>query len=162
MRTRHLAATVSVALLAGALGACGDEGEREPRQPVENKGLAAPGASAEFVAPKNGAETGSTVTARVKLSNFVTDEATVGQPAKQGRGHLHFTMDDGRYDFPKYSGANGKLAQTLGVAGRYSPATEPKITYRRLPPGSHTLGVQLANNDHTNTGVVASTTFIVR
>jgi hypothetical protein len=161
MRTKDVA-IVSVALLAGALAACGDQGEREPQQPVENKGLAAPGASAEFVSPRKGAETGSTVRARVKLANFVIDETTVGQPAKQGRGHLHFTIDEGRYDFPKYSGANGKLAQTLGVAGRYSPATEPRITYRGLPPGDHRLEVYLANNDHTNTGVVAETSFRVR
>jgi hypothetical protein len=30
-------------------------------------------------------------------------------------------MDGGKYDFPKHSGANGRLATQLGVQGKYSP-----------------------------------------
>ncbi len=60
------------------------------------------------------------------------------QPSpKAGQGHLHFQMDKGKFDFPKYSGANGQLAVKLGVAGTYSPAVKPTITYRNLPKGKH-------------------------
>jgi hypothetical protein len=85
--------------------------------------------------------------------------ADVGKAAVPGEGHLHFTMDGGRYDFPRYSGANGALAVTLGVQGRYSPSVTPGITYRGLPPGRHTLVVHLANNDHTDVGPTATTMF---
>ena len=71
-------------------------------------------------------------------------------------------LDEGKFDAPKYSGANGKLAQKLGVVGSYSPAVVPRITYTRIPPGQHKLEVYLANNDHTNTGVEAETEFATK
>ncbi len=49
----------------------------------------------------------------------------------------------------------------LGVDGQYSPSVEPTITYSGLPKGEHTLEVDLANNDHSETGTTASTTFTV-
>ena len=86
---------------------------------------------------------------------------TVGKKPKQGQGHLHFSIDDGKYDQPKYSGKNGQLAVKLGVNGKYSPSVTPSITYKGLPAGKHTLEVYLANNDHSNTGVEAKTMFTV-
>jgi hypothetical protein len=68
-------------------------------------------------------------------------------------------MDEGKDDQPQYSGANGQLAVKLGVQGRYSPSVTPTITYRGLPKGKHKLEVYLANNDHSNTGVEAATSF---
>ncbi len=70
-------------------------------------------------------------------------------------------MDGGKFDKPKYSGPNGELAVKLGVDGKYSPAVAPEITYRKLPPGEHTVEVHLANNDHSNTSTQAETTFTV-
>ena len=61
-----------------------------------------------------------------------------------------------------YSGANGKLAVKLGVQGKYSPSVKPVITYKGLPTGGYKLEVYVANNDHTNTGAEASTTFKVK
>jgi len=118
-------------------------------------------ASARFVTPKAGAMTGSTVTFKVKLANFQLDAASVGKMNAAGKGHLHFAMDGGKLDFPKYSGANGKLATQLGIAGKYSPAVNPWITYRNLPRGRHTLTVFLANNDHSPQGAKASVRFWV-
>ena len=46
--------------------------------------------------------------------------------------------------------------------GKYSPSVTPKIVYKGLPKGKHTLEVYLANNDHSNTGVEASTSFTVK
>ena len=79
-----------------------------------------------------------------------------------GEGHLHFSMDGGKFDHPKYSGANGQLAVKLGVDGKYSPSVTPTITYKGLPKGKHVLEVYLANNDHSNTGVEGRTEFTVQ
>ena len=124
--------------------------------------LAAGKPSVTFVKPKQGATTGSTVTFVVKLTNFRLDPKDVGKQKKPNTGHLHFQMDGGKFDYPRYSGANGKLAVTLGIAGKYSPAVLPTITYRHLPPGKHRLVVFLANNDHSPVGASASVRFTVR
>jgi hypothetical protein len=115
-----------------------------------------------FVTPTVNQTTPSTVVVRVALTNFSLDPADVGKRNKARRGHLHFQMDGGKFDFPKYSGPNGSLAKTLGIAGKYSPSIAPKIVYRHLPAGKHTLRVFLANNDHSPVGPKASVTFTVR
>jgi hypothetical protein len=102
------------------------------------------------------------IPATVKLTGFKLSPSTVGKPPKAGQGHLHFALDGGKYDFPKYSGANGQLAVKLGVQGKYSPSVTPSITYKNLPAGKHTLEVYLANNDHSNVGPEAKTTFTVK
>jgi hypothetical protein len=102
------------------------------------------------------------VTAEVALDGFEIDPKAVGGAKEDGAGHLHFSVDGGKYDTPEYSGANGELAVELGVDGQYSPSTEPTITYSGLPKGEHTLEVYLANNDHSDTGVEASTSFEVK
>jgi hypothetical protein len=116
----------------------------------------------KFVKPVNGWTGGSTVTVTVKLTNFTLDPKDVGKKNKPHKGHLHFQMDGGKYDYPKYSGANGQLAVKLGIAGTYSPSVTPTITYKHLPAGKHTLVVFLANNDHSPVGPKASVTFTVR
>jgi hypothetical protein len=115
-----------------------------------------------FVSPMKGAKTGAKVTFTVQLSHFKICATCVGKSNKANTGHLHFSMDGGKLDFPKYSGANGKLAVQLGIAGKYSPAVLPTITYSHLPKGKHTLWVFVVNNNHTNTGVKASTTIWVK
>lgn len=148
MRTRALlavalAAIVSLALVAGS--------------------VAAGKPSVSFTSPSNGATTGSRVTFKVKPANFKLDGRSVGKRNRAGRGHIHFAMDGGRYDFPRYSGANGKIAVQLGVQGKYSPAVAPTITYKGLPRGKHTLKVFLVNNDHTNVrGATDTIRFTVR
>jgi hypothetical protein len=129
---------------------------------TQAKTVGAPGATVAFVNPKSGSTQGRTVAVKVKLTHFKLAPNQVGKAAKQGEGHLHFSMDDGKYDFPKYSGANGQLAIKLGVQGKYSPSVTPSITYKGLPAGTHKLEVYLANNDHTNTGVESSTSFTVK
>ena len=78
------------------------------------------------------ATTGSTVTFTV---NFKLDLKHVGMTKMANHGHLHFQMDGGKFDFPKYSGANGKLAAQLGIVGNYSPSIAPTITYKHLREG---------------------------
>src|SRR4051812_28342426 len=118
--------------------------------------------SIRFTTPTAGAQTPSTVTFRVALKNFSLDPADVGKRNKARKGHLHFQMDGGKLDYPKYSGPNGKLATTLGIAGTYSPSIAPVITYSHLPAGKHRLVVFLANNDHSPAGAKASIDFTVR
>lgn len=155
MRLRNILLMLAVSALAAlGLAACGggdDEGTTTTGE----------GASVSFTEPTDGATTGSTLTANVEVSGFEIDAAAVGKANEEGKGHLHFSMDRGKYDYPKYSGANGKLAEKLGVEGKYSPSTEPTITYKGLPTGKHTLEVDLVNNDHSETGTSATTTFEV-
>jgi hypothetical protein len=115
-----------------------------------------------FTSPTASATTGSTVTFKVKLTNFRIDAKHVGMQKMANRGHLHFAMDGGKYDYPRYSGANGKLAVKLGIAGKYSPSVTPSITYKHLPRGKHRLVVTLAENDHSAAGARASIRFTVR
>jgi hypothetical protein len=160
--------TIAAALVAAvAVAGCGSSsksssssGSTKPK-PTKQK-LSAPKIGVAFKSPKPNAKTGKTVTAVVTLTNFKLDPQDVGKAPKPGKGHLHFTMDGGKFDFPKYSGVNGKLAKKLGVAGKYSPSLTPKITYKGLPKGKHSLKVALANNDHSNAGASASVKFTVK
>lgn len=147
-------ALVPMAIVA-ALGvsACGDDDEEG--------GAASDEPSVSFTSPTDGEMASDTVTAEVALENFEIDSVNVGKAVEEGKGHLHFSLDGGEFDTPKYSGANGELAVKLGVDGQYSPAVEPTITYSGLPKGEHTLEVDLANNDHSDTGTTATTTFVV-
>jgi hypothetical protein len=119
-------------------------------------------ASVSLASPSGGSTVQGTFTANVSLDNFQIDPAAVGKANEKGKGHLHFSLDDGKYDHPKYSGANGKLAVQLGVDGKYSPAVKPTITYQNIPAGKHTLEVYLANNDHSNVGPEAKSSFTVK
>jgi hypothetical protein len=98
----------------------------------------------------------------VSVKDFKLDAAALDKAPRQGYGNLQFRMDGGKYDTPRYSGANGKLAVRLGVAGKYSPSVTPRITYSALPPGKHTLVASLANNDLSETGVQTRVVFTVR
>ena len=143
------------ATAALGLAACGDDDEDTTTAAETSE------ATVAFVSPEDGATAGDPVTAEVQLENFEIDPAAVGMGNAEGTGHLHFSLDGGKFDHPKYSGANGELAVQLGTDGQYSPATEPTITYTGLPAGEHTLEVDLVNNDHSETGVSESVTFTV-
>ena len=149
---KALAPLAAVAALGVA--ACGEDDKKETAS-------ASSGPSVSFASPTDGETTSGSVTAEVELDNFEIDAVNVGKTAEEGKGHLHFSLDGGKFDKPKYSGPNGELAVKLGVDGQYSPSTEPRISYSNLPKGEHTLEVQLAGNDHSNTGTSASTTFTV-
>jgi hypothetical protein len=170
MKLRSIAILLAVPAVLLPLGACGSSSKKSSSSASTTsttattpKTVGAPGAKVSFVVPKNGwISQGSTVPVTVKVTNFKLAPKQVGKAAVQGEGHLHFTFDGGKYDLPKYSGANGKLAVTLGVQGKYSPSVTPSITYKGIPAGKHKLEVYLANNDHTNTGVEQSTSFTVK
>jgi hypothetical protein len=169
--TRKALALICVPVVAFAAAGCGSSKKSTSSTSTTSTSsyasstaaqVGAPGAKVTFVKPPAGSMTGSSVTIAVKLKNFKLAPQNVGKPAKQGEGHLHFSLDGGKYDLPKYSGANGKLAVKLGVQGKYSPSVMPTITYTGLPKGKHTVVVYLANNDHSPTGVQSSTSFTVQ
>ena len=107
-------------------------------------------AGAPTVTSLKTSQRGNAVTVTVKTKNFTIDTKNVGKSARGGRGHEHFQMDGGKFDFPKYSGANGRLAVQLGVQGKYSPSVNDKVTYRGLPKGKHRVTIFLVRNNHAN------------
>ena len=155
-----LAAACAAALVAG----CGEKKDTTGSSSSTPTGTAAsaPAPDVAFVTPKDGAKVSGALLCKVKLTNFTIDPKAVGQSPQPGRGHLHFSLDNGKFDHPKYSGANGKIAVSLNVDGKYSPALAPDITYKNLPKGKHRLEVYLANNNHTNIGPEARATVVVR
>jgi len=149
---------------AGSLtvAACGSDDKDKSASGGSSK-KADTSAKVEFTEPDANTTEGSKgVRAEVKITDFKLDAASVGKAGKKGSGHLHFSLDGGKFDKPRYSGENGKLAVKLGTDGKYSPAAEPRIIYQDLPPGNHTLKVELVNNDHTPAGAEATTSFSVR
>jgi hypothetical protein len=155
-------AAAAAALAVAGCNSSGGGGTTSSAPAKKGNGPTAPEATVKLVAPKDGGTVGSKFTAKVELKNFTSDKADVGKSPILGKGHLHFQLDGGKFDFPKYSGANGKLAKKLGVDGKYSPSLAPTITYTGIPPGTHKLEVYLANNNHTDTGVETETDFTVK
>jgi hypothetical protein len=160
MTVRAIALSLAGLLAAVGVAACG--GSSGSTSAAHTRTVKAPGAKVRFLTPREATTVGPTVVARVKLTHFKLAPNKVGKAANQGEGHLHFSLDRGKFDFPKYSGANGKTAVKLGVQGKYSPSTAPSITYSNVPSGTHELEVYLANNDHTNTGVATFVSFVVK
>jgi hypothetical protein len=158
---------LSTLAVTGAVALAGCGGDEQQAAAPESTPAPVPASQeatqpkVSFASPADGEFVSGPVRVQVDLTGFELDPEDVGKQPEDGKGHLHFTMDGGKFDQPKYSGANGKLAVDLGVDGKYSPAVAPEIVYRRLPPGEHTLEVHLANNDHSDTGAQASTTFTV-
>jgi hypothetical protein len=77
----------------------------------------------------------------------------VNSPLGKGR------LAGASFDYAKYAGPNGALAERIGTAGSYSPATRPEIYYHGLPPGFYRLIVNLAQNNGAATPVHDVTNF---
>ena len=141
--------------------------------------------SIDIVSPRNGArQTSHAVVVKTIIENFQLAPLQFGRDPQLGEGHIRFSLNrvpdcvnpvklelainspigKGRlvgasFDFPRYSGPNGVLAERIGTAGSYSPATRPEIFYRDLPPGFYRLIVNLAQNSGATTTVHAVTNF---
>jgi hypothetical protein len=139
----------------------------------------------EIVSPRNGARQKShAVVVKVVVHNFQLSPRHFGGEPELGEGHIRFGLNrvpdcvepaklrrainspfgNGRlvgasFDFAKYAGPNGVLAERIGSAGSYSPATRPEIYYHELPPGFYRLVVNLAQNDGSTTPFHAVTNF---
>lgn len=173
-------ATVAVALaLAFVLGR--DDGTTAAAAPTASGGQP----SVEVVSPRNGARQRShAVVVKVEVRNFALSPRHFGAEPQLGEGHIRFGLNrvpncvdpvklqraiespfgHGRlvgpsFDFPRYSGPNGTLAERIGAAGSYSPATRPEIYYHDLPPGFYRLIINLAQNDGSTTPFHAVTNF---
>jgi hypothetical protein len=172
-------ATAATAAIVLALGA-GKEDESAQAAP---ESVGAP--SVEVISPRNGARQAShAVVVKVEVHNFQLAPRHFGGEPQLGEGHIRFGLNrvpdcvdpvklqraldspfgKGRlvgrsFDFPEYAGPNGVLAERIGTAGSYSPATRPEIYYHGLPPGFYRLVINLAQNDGSTTPIHAVTNF---
>jgi hypothetical protein len=138
-----------------------------------------------IVSPRNGeVQTNHAVVVKVGLKNFELAPEHFGEEPEFGQGHIRFSLKrvpncvdpqklqkaidsplgSGRLkgasmDFPQFSGPNGILAERIGSAGDYSPATRPEIFYHRLEWGFYRLTVTLAQNNGAVTPYHAVTNF---
>ncbi len=169
--------------LVAALTAGGGEGQHSATEPVPGR------PTVSVISPRNGStQPAHAVVVKVDVANFQLAPRRFGDAPKLGEGHIRFALNrvpdcvekakleraltsptsGGRligrsYDFPKYSGPNGVLAERTGTAGLYSPATRPQIFYQGLPSGFYRLVITLAENNGAFTPYHAVTNFeIVR
>jgi len=185
MSTRIAAALVgafatAAALLMLALGT--GRQEKAPSPPA----TATPGApSATIVSPRNGArQKGHAVVVKTEIHHFRLSGRHFGGEPELAEGNVRFGLNrvpdcvvpaklrrainspfgNGRlvgrsFDYARYSGPNGALAELIGSEGSYSPATRPEIYYHDLPAGFYRLVVTLAQNDGSTTPYHAVTNF---
>ncbi len=172
-------AAVTLGVLAEVLTSCGGNGENLMAQAPPGK------PSVSVISPRNGSTQPSrAVVVKVDVANFHLAPRQFGAAPQLGEGHIRFSLNrvpncvkkakleraihsptsSGRligrsYDFPKYSGPNGVLAERIGTAGSYSPATQPQIYYQRLPTGFYRLVITLAGNNGAATPYHAVTNF---
>lgn len=181
MWTRILAGVGAVLLIGGGIATAAliKGAERHVVQPV------IPGTPyIDVISPRDGSKPKTNaVVVKVNIHNFQLAPTQFGKAPQLGEGSIHFllhkvpetasqaelarangVLGNGRvigrsFDFPRFSGPNGLLAQRLGVEGQYSPATEPQIYYHNLPKGLFRLIIVLAQNDGTGTPYHAVTHF---
>jgi hypothetical protein len=173
------AAVVAIAACTAVLGGCGGDTGNAQR-------TALPGEpSVEVISPRNGArQTKRSVVVKVDVRNFQLAPRQFGRQPQLGQGHIRFALNRvpdcvdpaklrraeqsplgrGRlvgasFDFPRYAGPNGVLAQRIGSSGSYSPATRPEIYYHELPAGFYRLVITLARNNGKTTPYHAVTNF---
>lgn len=164
-------AAVAVAL-ALAFGGTGDS-DRAEADAAEATGR--PGV--EIISPRNGArQENRAVVVKVEVQNFELAPRHFGGEPQLGQGHIRFSLKrvpdcvdpkkladainspvgKGRlvgrsFDYAEFAGPNGVLAERIGSAGSYSPATRPEIYYHGLPPGFYRMVVNLAQNSGMTT-----------
>ena len=140
-----------------------------------------------IISPRNGSRQSShAVVVKLAIENFQLAPGEFGNEPQLGEGNVRFSLKripncvdpvklqraidspigKGRligasFDFPRYAGPNGILAERIGSAGSYSPGTRPEIFYHSLPPGFYRLVVNLAENNGATTPSHAVTTFQV-
>jgi hypothetical protein len=173
MRARTaIVAAVALTALAVALAIAFAFGGHETSQASEETETTPGEPAVEIVSPRNGArQTARAVVVKVNVENFELAPRHFGGEPQLDQGHLRFSLNrvpdcvdpaklqkaiespigNGRlvgrsFDYARYAGPNGVLAEQIGSAGSYSPATRPEIYYHDLPPGFYRLIVNLAQN----------------
>ena len=131
----------SVIILVVALGAvllgpaaCAENPAKEP--PGDDTGT-----TIEIISPQDGATLpAGDITVTVQVTNFnVVDKQ--GQANVPGEGHVHFYLDVAAPTTP------GKPAIPEG--GTWAHVSGKTYTFTNVPQGTHTIDVELVNNDHT-------------
>lgn len=138
-----------------------------------------------IVSPRNGElQVNHAVVVKVDLKNFELAPEHFGGEPELGEGSIRFSLNrvpncvdpeklqaaiesplgNGRLkgksmDYPRFAGPNGILAERIGTARDYSPATRPEIFYHRLASGFYRLIVTLAQNNLATTPYHAVTNF---
>lgn len=141
--------------------------------------------SVTIVSPRNGArQKGHAVVVKAEVHDFQLSGRHFGGEPELGEGNIRFGLNrvpdcvypaklkraiespfgNGRlvgrsFDYARFSGPNGVLAERIGSAGSFSPATRPEIYYHDLPAGFYRLVVTLAQNDVSTTPYHAVTNF---
>lgn len=183
MRARiAILAALAVAVVA-ALAIVLADGAGDDSAPQASAGAGEP--SVEIVSPRNGARQASrAVVVKTRVHNFTLAPGKFGGEPELGEGNIRFALNRvpdcvdpvklqravesplgrGRligasFDFPRYSGPNGVLAERIGSNGSYSPATRPEIYYHELRAGFYRLVVTLSQNNGAPTPYHAVTNF---
>jgi hypothetical protein len=172
-----IAAALAAALAAAVAGCGGNAAARVEPAPGEP--------SIDIVFPRNGArQANGAIVVKVRVRNFRLAPGRFGGEPLVGEGNINFRLNEvpacvnptrlrhaikspagrgrliGRsFDYARYAGPNGVLAERIGSAGAYSPATRPEIYYHHLPPGFYRLIVVLAQNNGDPTLYHAVSTF---
>lgn len=176
MQTRT-ATLAAVALTAAAVALALAFGGKQSPDPAKAEEGTPGEPTVEIISPRNGArQTSHAVVIKVAVENFQLAPRQLGAEPQLGEGHLRFSLKrvpdcvdpkklqdainspvgKGRlvgksFDYAKYAGPNGVLAERIGSSGSYSPATRPEIYYHGLPPGFYRLIVNLAQNSGMTT-----------
>lgn len=177
-------AAVALAAVAVALAVIFGGHESSNTAQAETSHL--PGEPAvEIISPRNGArQTARGAVVKVEVENFQLAPRQFGGEPQLGEGHIRYSLNrvpdcvdpkklldainspigKGRlvgrsFDYAKFAGPNGALAEQIGTAGGYSPGTRPEIYYHGLPPGFYRLIVNLAQNNGATTRVHDVTNF---
>jgi hypothetical protein len=184
MRARN-ATVAAVVLAAVAVALAIVFGGKESSEPAQAESRVPGEPAVEIISPRNGArQTARAVVVKAKVENFQLAPRQFGGEPQLGEGHLRFSLNrvpdcvdpkklldainspigKGRlvgssFDYARYAGPNGVLAEQIGTAGGYSPATRPEIYYHGLPPGFYRLIVNLAQNSGAPTPVHDVTNF---
>ena len=182
MRTRIIAPLGAVLLVGGSVAAAVlvQGAERHVVKPD------IPGTPyIDVISPRDGSKPReNAVVVRVRVHNFTLAPSQFGKTPQLGEGILRFSLNkvpdtvdeseaeeaetnplgSGRvigrsFDFPRFSGPNGILAERLHSEGQYSPATQPEIYYHGLPEGLFRVVITLAQNDGSATPYHAVTHF---
>lgn len=182
MRGRGIARLAAIAALPAALLLTGCSDSQHRQASAE----AVPGQpTVDIISPRNGARQQSrAVVVKVDVQNFHLAPAQFGRVPQLGEGNIRFSLKrvpdcvdpvklehainspignqrlaGASFDFPRYAGPNGILAERIGTTGSYSPATRPEIYYHGLKPGFYRLVVNLAQNNGATTAFHAVTNF---
>ena len=127
---------MALSLLAMFVGlaACAENPAAEP--PGDDKGT-----TIEIVSPQDGATLPpGDITVTVAVTNFnIVDKQ--GQANIPGEGHVHFFLDTTPPQTP------GQPA--VPSSGTWAHVSGTTYTFKNVTEGTHTIAVELVNNDHT-------------